>query len=194
MTQYLLSRGGEVIGTHKRGGEFPFTFGQDSRRRSRALNISTEGARNAFWAAKEIKFNANERGETSTTLQKKRLYALAYRDGLGCVALLQTSDPCYGPLLWTYQTRSRGSHGRNNGRSVSDGEKEIISYQRRNFKVLTESQGTSDWFLMRAFRFTSSTAASILRELYKGKTGNEITNGSEKIIVTRILGIAGRPE
>ena len=150
---YLESVGGTYLGTHKRDARFPFTFTtKNSRDHQSKMVLEEYGARTQRWA----RSNAFSR---SRLFKNQPHYALAYRDGVkGKVGLLATNIPDCSPGSFIYKRSST---------SMKFTTKETLPHcirdLEKSIKILTNEQGGQDWFILRLFRFTSSTSISIIR-------------------------------
>ncbi len=130
--------------TSKRMKSFPFTFDQQPGALRRL--IQEKGTMAAYWAVKGT--------------GRQTQYALAHRSGLARVVLMHTTDDALGPGRYTLITRT--------------GKRTTVKYQHDNDVVLpylqstspgiillTESQRTPEWFLLRKFRITGTGAYGI---------------------------------
>jgi hypothetical protein len=78
---------------------------------------------------------------------QQKQFALAHRSGLGRVVLMHTTDVDLGPGQYTLITQ--------NGECANiwycNPSNIVISYITSSVKMLTESQQTPEWFLLRKF-------------------------------------------
>ena len=140
LIEYLSCNGFQLIGTHKRTKQFPFTFGNCSPT-SCQREISEIGAKSIYWESKKV-------GSTC-------IYAGAYRDGKGNVATLFTTIKDMSLYSFRYIPK------RGNCIIVLS----IVLEMNRRVKQLTTGQGGVDWHFIRATSgaITSTTASIILR-------------------------------
>ena len=128
------AKGAGLVGMSKRMKSFPFAFAQHPGP-SRRL-VQGKGTAAAYWAV---------RG----TGQNKQ-FALANRSGLGRVVLMHTTDETLGPGRYTLITQ-RGANAKIRFWSDDD---PVMPYLKKVPIMLTESQRTTEWFLLRKFRIT----------------------------------------
>ena len=182
---YLDEVNARYLGTHKRSCTFPFTFGA----KSSSLNsgqqrlVEERGARAHYWASLRSEARPSRAPD----------YAVAYRDGTkGKVTLLATNNPDWGPDRFIYKRASKA-------RAPVGGEEEVPSCIRKleeKLKVLTVEQGGQEWFVLRLFRFTSSTSAVVLRTghtlVQSGLTG--VVSEYEQSLrdVSELIGVRSR--
>ncbi|ETO85168.1 hypothetical protein, variant [Phytophthora nicotianae P1976] len=95
VNKQIINVGGSIVGTHKRTGKFPFTHGKAATQHQKLVQM--KGERCAFWATQRL---PTVRGTLS-----KHAHALAYRNGLGKVALCYTAATNVGPGTWSYISR-----------------------------------------------------------------------------------------
>ncbi|OWZ17712.1 hypothetical protein PHMEG_0008312 [Phytophthora megakarya] len=150
INQHVHSIGGKVVGTHKRTTKFPFTYGKPANRAQKAIELTGEKA--AYWASKKLS-NVNRASPIA------RAYALGYRSGLGSVTLCYTTDRTFGPGKWSYVCRQKDSPS-----TVTPAETFFLEFE-RGVRVLTETQRTADWFLLRKFRATGSVVSKIFHQI-----------------------------
>lgn len=144
-----------MIGTRKRDRTFPFVYDNSNVSR-RQVHVDSVGVRSSYWATRNVDTNSSNRRQVVS--------ALAYRNGTGRVALLQTSKPSLAAHMWefvfhdgvTKETQVPASSA-----SYSSTTDPFLGMERM-IRILTETQRTPDWFLMRSFRITSSVSSSIL--------------------------------
>ena len=138
---FALDKGAVLVGTSKRMKSFPFTFDQQPGP-SRQL-IDEKGTAASYWAVKGT--------------GRKKQFALANRSGLGRVVLMQTTDESLGPGHYTLISQ-RGESARLNFWGDDDPVEPYISHK---ITMLTESQRTPEWFLLRKFRITGTSANAV---------------------------------
>ena len=88
---------------------------------------------------------------------RKKQFALANRSGLGRVVLMQTTDESFGPGHYTLISQ-RGEGARLSFWGDDDPVEPYISHE---ITMLTESQRTPEWFLLRKFRITGTSANAV---------------------------------
>ena len=148
VNSFAIEKGAVLVGTSQRMKSFPFTFDQNPGQTRRL--ITEKGTMAAYWAVK------------GTGQQKQ--FALANRSGLGRVVLMHTTDPDLGPGRYTLITRN-GECSKIRYVNPSD---IVIPYITSSVKILTETQRTPEWFLLRKFRFTGTGAYSVWKLLSSG--------------------------
>lgn len=150
VSQHIHNVGGKIVGTHKRTGNFPFTYGKKAGKDQR--EIAEKGVKTAYWASKKLP------AVKATDTAAGTAYALAYRSGLGKVATCYTTDRAFGPGRWSYICTPPKTQ------SVSNIDSLFEAFE-CGIQKLTETQRTPDWFLMRKFRITGSTASRIFHHI-----------------------------
>ena len=166
LINYFNRIGMNYIGTHRRCSSFPFTFGRPARRRSqRQREVEERGARARHWA--------RYRNSETRSRGRKRYsdYALAFRDSVrGNVALMATNDSTMLPGRLVFKiSGGREPTNQETPACLRRLEQSLIS--------LTRGQGGQEWFILRAFRFTSSTVTPALRmaeALLRDSDGSEM--------------------
>ncbi|GMF42848.1 unnamed protein product [Phytophthora fragariaefolia] len=119
-----------------------FTFGKNPSQYQQL--ISEKGERAAYWASKRLPIH--------TGTLPVHAHALAYRTGVGKVALGCTTMETAGPGYWTYATSPSSRHrDRHND--------DLFSSFEAGVQELTMLQRTPDWFVLRKFRIAGSVAA-----------------------------------
>jgi hypothetical protein len=88
--------------------------------------------------------------------EENKQFALANRSGLGRVVLIHTTDETLGPGRYTLITQ-RGEHAKVKYWNDLD---PVVPYI-ETIDMLTESQRTSEWFLLQKFRITGTSAYSV---------------------------------
>ncbi|KAI2502155.1 hypothetical protein MHU86_12291 [Fragilaria crotonensis] len=135
VNQWSVSVGAMLLGTTKRMRSFPFTYDQHPGPDRRL--IAEKGASAHYWATKAI------RNGSRVTHQ----YALASRNGLGRVVLMQTTDDRYGPGKFTLVTRQRGCDV-----APEPTDDEVIRlFEADHVEQLTDTQRSPEWFNQRQF-------------------------------------------
>ncbi|ETL48901.1 hypothetical protein L916_01543, partial [Phytophthora nicotianae] len=174
VNQQITDVGGSIIGTHKRTGRFPFSFGKPPSQYQQA--ISEKGERSAYWASKRLPI--------SPSTLPEHAHALAYRSGLGKVALGVTTAPNAGPGHWTYVTRPtpRCNHQ----------DDALFSAFEDNVQLLTTTQRTPDWFLLRKFRITGSVAAKIFKVISRDELTKKKCAELKNMCRDALLPVSGR--
>ena len=142
VNQWSVSAGATLLGTAKRMQSFPFTYDQQPGPKRQL--VPERGASAQYWAKRTIK-----NGPTVT-----HQYALASRNGLGRVVLMQTTDDRYGPGKFTLVTRKRGIHCEYSPSGLDIFDK----FDTENVVNLTCEQRTPEWFNQRQFRITGTSA------------------------------------
>jgi hypothetical protein len=152
LNKQLLSRGSQIIGTHKRSANFPFTYGRVPK--TGQVCVMEEGATSMQWATCM---------PLGSTQPQKKLYALGFRSGLGNVALMSTSLVDIEPGTFSYITKKAKA-------SVSDTsmtQENVYENFERNVQIVTMMQRTHDWFLCRSFRITGTGILDVLKAFQK---------------------------
>jgi hypothetical protein len=90
VNSFALEKGAVLVGTSRRMKSFPFTFDQQPGSARRL--VQEKGSMASYWAVK--------------TTSGRQQYALAHRNGLGRVVLMQTTDQDLGPGRYTLITKS----------------------------------------------------------------------------------------
>ncbi len=129
-----MAKGAVLVGTSKQMKSFPFTFDQQPGALRRL--IQEKGTMAAYWAVKGT--------------GRQTQYASTHRSGLEHVVLMHTTHDALGPGQYALITRT--------------GKRITVKYQHDNNVVLpylqstspgiillTESQRTPEWFLLRNF-------------------------------------------
>ena len=171
---FAIEKGAMLVGTSQRMKSFPFTFDQTPGP-SRRL-IAEKGTMAAYWAVK------------GTGRQKQ--FALAHRSGLGRVVLMHTTDVDLGPGRYTLITRN-GECAKIRYFNPSD---IVIPYITSSVHMLTETQRTPEWFLLRKFRITGTGAFSVWKLLNAAGSGSGIDENVEAVIRTLALGCNNNEE
>jgi hypothetical protein len=155
VNQTSMQRNAMIAGTSRRMPSFPFTFGNQHPGPNRD-KVMEDGALSVYIKAKEYKINKN----------KMKQYAFAFRNGLGRVVLMQaTSDVCH-PGEYVYVTKG----GKDAMKPAPDESHRLfINFEKTKVTMLTEGQGSPEWFMLRRFRITSTTAY----ELWKAASNDD---------------------
>lgn len=154
--QFVIESGGNLVGTAKRMTSFYYTFDQVPG--PKHVLIQEKGTMASYWAYKKYGNQAN--------LTKQ--YALAHRNGLGRVALLQTIVKELGTGKYTYITKSG-----HDTPSLKQTNEYLTEFEDLHVHQLTEGQCTPEWFLLRKFCITGTGAYSILKLLAQQETDTE---------------------
>jgi SAP domain len=162
VNSFAIAKGAVLVGTSKRMKSFPFTFDQHPGP-SRRL-IQEKGTMAAYWAVRGTAGN--------------KQFALANRSGLGRVVLMHTTDEALGPGRYTLITQ-RGENAKIKFWSDMDPVMQYID----TVVMLTESQRTPEWFLLRKFRITGTSAYAVLKVLARNTgVGDENINAVLRIL------------
>ena len=146
------------FGNGKRMRSFPFTYDQHPGP-DRHL-VAERGASAQYWAKRTI------RNGPAVTHQ----YALASRNGLGRVVLMQTTDDRYGPGKFTLVTKLRGRKFT----YLTSSNETFAAFEAENVVSLTGEQRTPVWFNQRQFRITGTSALAIWkRYAYLARAGED---------------------
>ena len=189
LISYFNRIGLHYMGTHRRDKTFPFTFGNWSQKRSSTWQkvVEERGARARYWARCSSTRGRGRRRHTYSD------YALAYRDGAkGNVALMATNDPglVAGRLVF------KVSRGQGGATALHQEAPECLKELEKSLVILTRGQGGQEWFILRAFRFTSSTVTPALRmaeRLLKDCDEAEMCGEEEELLeVQGVLNIRGQ--
>jgi len=164
VNSFASAKGAVLVGTSKRMKSFPFTFDQHPGP-SRRL-VQEKGTAAAYWAVRGTGRN--------------KQFALANRSGLGRVVLMHTTDETLGPGRYTLITQ-RGVNAKIRFSSDDD---PVMPYLKKVPIMLTESQRTPEWFLLRKFRITGTGAYAIwmLLSRYPDVDRNENINAVLRIL------------
>ena len=92
LIEWLLEHGFHFLHTQKRIHKFPMVFGlKKGQKLGDRLLIAEKGAMAAYWMSR------TEKHGSRTVIR----FALAFRNGTGFVALLQTTVERFGPRFWS---------------------------------------------------------------------------------------------
>jgi hypothetical protein len=122
---------------------FYYTFNQEPG--PHRVSVQEKGTMASYWAVKTGKGGVKQ-------------YALAHRSGLGRVALLHTTDVEVGPGRFTLITKGHSSR--------QPGPIQLQCFE-SNVVILTETQRSPEWFLLRKFRITGTGAFALWKHLAK---------------------------
>jgi hypothetical protein len=152
VNRWSIGVGASLLGTAKQMRSFPFTYGQSPAGPDRVL-IAEKGAAAEYWAKKPC---STARAAASTIAAGH--FACAYRNGLGQVILIQTTEKNCGPGNYTLVTRQKRD----------DIPKPTIHaalalIKTNNIIQLTASRRTSEWFNQRRFHITGTGALAVWR-------------------------------
>jgi len=166
---FLTLSGDDILGTIKCYPMFPFTYDQRLAQNDKQQLIDTNGFK-AFFMKR-------------LTIHGKQFTGVAYRDGNGGVTLALTSNTktCHwdlvlaNPLNAKCQVYERGLQWY---KSINDEEHQTYQIFFSNLPVVpfTVKYNTPKWFLLCTFAFTSSASDSLLAELKKMITSEEMQN------------------
>ena len=174
---FLIACGITFIGTHKRTSAFPFTYDQvpyitgsycfyinncllyKENSGYHVKKIKKDGPRMAYFASQRVKTNLHTFGKNSTKVVE--LVCVAFRSGFSKVGLVITNWSKIGKNKWDYITRSTKSIYT----TSDDIEAFFNNKTSQKFKILTKSQRSSEWFILRSFSITSTTAFIVLKRL-----------------------------
>ena len=151
VNQWTIKAGANLLGTSKRMRSFPFTFDQ-SPGRGRRL-VLEKGAACQYWAQKSTQ------GVNGTVTQ----YALAFRNGLRRVVLMQTTDGKYGPGHFTFVTKSRSGDIELERHTYTTTHTAALyqMFDEQHCDVITATQRSPEWFNQRMFRVTGTSALAL---------------------------------
>ena len=152
VNSFAIAKGAVLVGTSKSMKSFPFTFDQHPGPYRRL--IQEKGTMAAYWAVRGT-------GEN-------KQFALANRSGLGRVVLMHTTDETLGPGRYTLITQ-RGEHAKV---KYWNDEDPVVPYI-ETIDMLTESQRTPEWFLLRKFRITGTSAYAVWMLLARKDIANQ---------------------
>lgn len=174
VNRQIIECGATIIGTHKKNASFPFTFGKPPSKSQQLVNEI--GPKYARWAVSKSRLRAG------TTVTAPSMYALAYRSGLGNVVLCNTSVESVGPGSWSYIVECRSDL--KSTASIGD----PFGVFEDKVTMLTDSQRSPDWFLMRQFRITGLVAIKILRALAKHSGSVDDQVGTSSAVYAELAG------
>jgi hypothetical protein len=141
LIQHFMDCGFDIIGTHKQGLSFPFSFGKVATSNGRKF-IEKDGAK-ALYAAK-------------MKIGDRELYGLAYRSGRGNVAACISSNPRLP--MWIFRSKRQSQWEPN-----YDEHPLITTTLQATTTPLTAFQGGCEWHVLRIGRITSTVGYKALR-------------------------------
>ncbi len=142
VNQWSVSIGASLLGTAKRMRSFPFTYDQTPGP-DRQL-VTEKGAAAQYWAKKMV-----QHGPTVTNQ-----YAMASRNGLGRVIMMQTTIDSNGPGKFTLVTQRQC---RDTVPEPTTNEK-LLQFETYLIEQLIATQRSPEWFNQRQFRITGTSA------------------------------------
>jgi hypothetical protein len=145
---YLQRIGCNLLGTMKRLRSVPITF--DQKESPGRMVIQEKGVAAQYWARKQISGGAK--------VSPKFHYAVAHRNGLKRVALLQTTLNSCGPGKYSYVTQQKKS-----SRTSLEPLEELDLWETNQVRQITASQRTPEWFILRRFRITATGSLIVWR-------------------------------
>lgn len=150
----IVQYGGGTIGTLKRCYFSPFTYGT-CKKFPHQKSLDEKGPKYSLFARQVLVKDAKNKDVFS--------YAGIHRNGTGSCFMTHTTSLEFGPGKWEYVIRSSSRTDTCQGlsNSFADLLEQIV--------LLTQTQRTPDWFLLRTFRFTSTAAAAIFRSLSQSR-------------------------
>lgn len=110
--------------------------------------------------------------------KRARVDAIAYRSGLGRVALLRTSVPEFG--LGCYSLVPSKKVPRLNR---DDNDHELFAMFINNVIIATERQATPEWFVARRFRVTGTSALTLFKHVMGQPVEHRYNSQSLKLIL-----------
>ena len=149
VNQWSIAAGATLLGTAKRRRSFPFTYDQVPGP-DRQL-ITEKGAAAEYWAKKSVKV-----GATNT-----QQYAMANRNGLGRVVLIQTTNEKFGPGKFTSVTRGAFP----DAAPARTSNEQLTFFEEESVDQLTSTQQLPEWFNQRQFRITGTSALVLWKHI-----------------------------
>ena len=113
---------------------------------------------------------------------KKTLYGSGIRSALGSVNLNQTSLDMCGPGKYTYVPYR-------NYKPMQNNECSLFNTVELNFDILTRSQRTAEWFMLRCFSISSTVAYVVLHSIARFLIHEHCDE--DKVIINRTLQFVG---
>jgi hypothetical protein len=169
---FARGAGAQLLGTAKRMRSFFWTF--DQAPGPNRFAVQEKGTMASYWA---VKISAGG----------FKQYALAHRSGLGRVVLMQTTDEEVGPGRFTLISR-RGRDGAHRPAPI------LLRSFEENVVLLTETQRSPEWFLLRKFRITGTGAFALWKHLAKDIALLEDNCKHDVSTVLKVLGISSEEE
>ncbi|KAI2509385.1 hypothetical protein MHU86_5018 [Fragilaria crotonensis] len=151
VNRWSIGVGTSLLGTAKRMRSFPFTYDQNPGP-DRVL-IAEKGAAAEYWAKKPCSTARTAPGTIAA-----EHFACAYRNGLGRVVLMQTTEKNCGPGNYTLVTRRK-----RDDLPEPTIHSELALFETNNIIQLTASQRTPEWFNQHRFRITGTGALAVWR-------------------------------
>jgi hypothetical protein len=180
VNRWSIGVGASLLGTAKRMRSFPFTYDQTPG--PDRVVIAEKGAAAEYWAKKPC---STARAAPGNTIAVEH-FACAYRNGLGRVVLMQTTERNCGPGKYTLVTRRKRDDLPEPTINAA-----LALFETNNIIQLTASQRTPEWFNQRRFRITGTGALALWRHFASyGRLGRggELLSTSVKATCT-ILGL-----
>ncbi len=147
--QWSIAAGATLLGTAKRMRSFPFTYDQVPGPDQQL--ITEKGAAAQYWAKKSVKV-----GATNT-----QQYAMANRNGLGRVVLMQTTNEKFGPGKFTLVTRGAFP----DAAPARTSNEQLLFFEEESVDQLTSTQRSPEWFNQRQFRITGTSALVLWKHI-----------------------------
>ncbi|KAI2505553.1 hypothetical protein MHU86_8889 [Fragilaria crotonensis] len=168
VNSFAMAKGAVLVGTSRRMKSFPFTF--DQRPGTSRRLIQEKGTMAAYWAVKGT--------------GRQTQYALAHRSGMGRVVLMHTTDEALGPGRYTLITRD----GKNATIKYARDDDVVIPYLLQSSSppgviMLTESQRTPEWFLLRKFRITGTGAYGIWKFISSSTMNDDLLDENMNAVI-----------
>jgi hypothetical protein len=179
VNRWSIGVGASLLGTAKQMRSFPFTYGQNPGP-DRVL-IAEKGAAAEYWAKKPCSI---ARAAASTIAVEH--FACAYRNGLGQVILMQTTEKNCGPGNNTHVTQQKRDDIPEPTIHAA-----LALFKTNNIIQLTASQRTSEWFNQRRFCITGTGALAVWRHFASSSrlgSGGELLSLSVKA-TCNVLGL-----
>jgi hypothetical protein len=139
LIDFLVNRGFNVAGTHKKIRSFAFTFNNFVNQASQRI-VSEKGAKSLYFAKRRV--------------GQRFVYAIVYRTGKGRAATLITTTPCLN--TWVYTPKRSYQHMENNTHPL------IAQTIDQHTTVATTAQGGCEWHFSRVGIVTSTVAIKLL--------------------------------
>lgn len=169
---FAMETGASLVGTAKRMNSFPYTF--DQQNVGSRQKIQMKGTMASYWSKRQLAVGGSRRKQ----------FAMAHRSGLGRVVLMQTTREELGPGQFTLISRA--------GKDVPlppNPNAEMSMWERANVLMLTKTQRTPEWFLLRKFRITGTSAFAIWNLLGKQSQSQHLQLDENVIAVLECIGI-----
>jgi hypothetical protein len=169
---FAMETGAHLVGTAKRMNSFPYTF--DQQHVGTRQKIKMKGTMASYWSERRSAVGG----------PRRKQFAMAHRSGLGRVVLMQTTRVELGPGQFTLISRA--------GKDVPlapNPNTTLSMWETTNVTMLTEMQRTPEWFLLRKFRITGTSAFGIWNLLGKQSQFQHLQLDENVIVVLECLGI-----